>query len=243
MNRRFAALTLTGALSLSLLSGCVGPQESGPAQTPTPAPTPTVSTAPVEPPAQTPDAAPSELPADPGESAAPSPEPAGPSESPEATEVVKPVETPTASPAPSPTPSETPAPSPSESIQPEASKVQSIWAELSGQERPELMDLDDALLSDLYGIESGDVVEYVGKMPFMNVNVTEFLIARCAPGKADAVKAACERRLEDLKAGGLYPSSLELVDNYKLVVNGDYVLFAIDEHADEMVKTFNDYTK
>ena len=121
--------------------------------------------------------------------------------------------------------------------------VQSIWNEVSGLERPQLMDVDAALLSDLYGIESSDLVEFIAKMPLMSAHVTEFLIAQCAPGRVDAVKAACESRLETLKAGNLYPETLKLVDNYKLVTSGDYLLFCIDEYADQMVEAFNTYAK
>ena len=121
--------------------------------------------------------------------------------------------------------------------------MQSVWNQVSGLERPELMDIDSALLSDLYGIDSADVVEFIGKMPMITANVTEFVIIQAAPGKADTVKAACESRLETLKGGGQYPANQVLVDNYKLIVNGDYVLFCIDEHADTMAEAFNSYTK
>ena len=131
--------------------------------------------------------------------------------------------------------------SPSES--PSASVVQSIWNQVSGLERPEMMDLDAALLSDLYGIDPADLVEFVAKMPLVSANINEFLIAQCAPGRVDAVKAACESRLETLKAGNLYPETLKLVDNYKLVTSGDYLLFCIDEYADQMVEAFNTYAK
>ena len=80
-------------------------------------------------------------------------------------------------------------------------------------------------------------------MPLMSAHVNEFLIAQCAPGRVDAVKAACEARLETLKAGNMYPETLTLLENYKLVTSGDYILFCIDEHADAMVEAFNTYAK
>ena len=39
------------------------------------------------------------------------------------------------------------------------------------------------------------------------------------------------------------PEQLELVQNYKLVTNGNYILFAVSEYADEAVTAFNAYTK
>ena len=238
MNKKFIALALSGALTLSLLAACGSPDAEGttpPVSTPpateslTPTPTPTPEVTPSETPEPTESAQPSETP-EPSESTQPS-ESQKPSESPKPSETQKPSE--------SPKPSESQQPSES----PSASVVQSIWNEVSGLDRPDMMDMDAALLSDLYGIESSDLVEFIGKMPLMSAHVNEFLIAQCAPGRVDAVKATCEARLETLKAGNMYPETLTLLENYKLVTSGDYILFCIDEHADAMVEAFNTYAK
>ena len=238
MNKKFIALALSGALTLSLLAACGSPDAEGttpPVSTPpateslTPTPTPSPEVTPSETPEPTESAQPSETP-EPSESTQPS-ESQKPSESPKPSETQKPSE--------SPKPSETQKPSES----PSASVVQSIWNEVADLDRPDMMDMDAALLSDLYGIESSDLVEFIGKMPLMSAHVNEFLIAQCAPGRVDAVKAACEARLETLKAGNMYPETLTLLENYKLVTSGDYILFCIDEHADAMVEAFNTYAK
>ncbi len=238
MNKKFIALALSGALTLSLLAACGSPDAEGttpPVSTPpateslTPTPTPSPEVTPSETPEPTESAQPSETP-EPSESTQPS-ESQKPSESPKPSETQKPSE--------SPKPSESQQPSES----PSASVVQSIWNEVADLDRPDMMDMDAALLSDLYGIESSDLVEFIGKMPLMSAHVNEFLIAQCAPGRVDAVKAACEARLETLKAGNMYPETLILLENYKLVTSGDYILFCIDEHADAMVEAFNTYAK
>ncbi|MCI5927706.1 MAG: DUF4358 domain-containing protein [Pseudoflavonifractor capillosus] len=238
MNKKFIALALSGALTLSLLAACGSPDAEGttpPVSTPpateslTPTPTPSPEVTPSETPEPTESAQPSETP-EPSESTQPS-ESQQPSESPKPSETQKPSE--------SPKPSESQQPSES----PSASVVQSIWNEVADLDRPDMMDMDAALLSDLYGIESSDLVEFIGKMPLMSAHVNEFLIAQCAPGRVDAVKAACEARLETLKAGNMYPETLILLENYKLVTSGDYILFCIDEHADAMVEAFNTYAK
>lgn len=238
MNKKFIALALSGALTLSLLAACGSPDAEGttpPVSTPpateslTPTPTPSPEVTPSETPEPTESAQPSETP-EPSESTQPS-ESQKPSESPKPSETQKPSE--------SPKPSESQQPSES----PSASAVQSIWNEVADLDRPDMMDMDAALLSDLYGIEPSDLVEFIGKMPLMSAHVNEFLIAQCAPGRVDAVKAACEARLETLKAGNMYPETLTLLENYKLVTSGDYILFCIDEHADAMVEAFNTYAK
>ena len=226
MNKKFIALALSGALTLFLLAACGSPYAEGT--------TPPVSTPPAT------------------ESLTPTPTPSPevtPSETPEPTESAQPSETPEPSestqPSESQQPSESPKPSESQqpSESPSASVVQSIWNEVADLDRPDMMDMDAALLSDLYGIESSDLVEFIGKMPLMSAHVNEFLIAQCAPGRVDAVKAACEARLETLKAGNMYPETLILLENYKLVTSGDYILFCIDEHADAMVEAFNTSAK
>ena len=250
MNKKFIALALSGALTLSLLAACGSPDAEGttpPVSTPpateslTPTPTPSPEVTPSETPEPTESAQPSETPG-PSESTQPS-ESQKPSESPKPSESQKPSESPkpseTQKPSESPKPSESQQPSES----PSASVVQSIWNEVADLDRPDMMDMDAALLSDLYGIESSDLVEFIGKMPLMSAHVNEFLIAQCAPGRVDAVKAACEARLETLKAGNMYPETLTLLENYKLVTSGDYILFCIDEHADAMVEAFNTYAK
>ena len=251
MNKKFLALALSGALTLSLLAACGSPDAAGstpPVSTPpiteslTPAPSDTPEVTPSETPEPSESVQPSETP-EPSESTQPS-ESQKPSESPAPSQSQKPVES--TKPSESQKPSESPKPSESQKPveSPSASVVQSIWNQVSGLQRPEMMDLDAALLTDLYGIDSADLVEFVAKMPMVSANITEFLIAQCAPGRVDAVKAACQARLETLQSSGSqYPETAALLDNYKLVTSGDYLLFCIDEHADAMVEAFNTYAK
>lgn len=171
-------------------------------------------------------------------------------------------------------PSEAPAPSVEPTVEPEASKepvqstpietpaepvqsapadngsaelsAQDVWNSISaGRELPDFMDLDDGLLSDLYGIDAADLDSYAAKVPMINVKATEFFIAKVKSGKMDAVKAGIAKRQADLDEqwSSYLPDQLELVQNYKLVESGDYVLFAIYEDADDIVKAFEDCVK
>lgn len=227
-----SALALTGALTLTL-AAC-GPKE--PAATPTPEATGTP--APVESvsPTETPEALPTEsvnVVTPPTETDA----------------VIKPLETqapvqtpPVQSnePAPSAAPSEAPSEAPAE-----GSKVQAVWSAIEKRELPSFQDLDDELLSDFYGVDPADLVEYICKIPFMNTQATEFFIAQVQPGKMDAVKAALEARQADLleQWKQYLPAQLELVENYQLVTSGDYILFAVTEYADGVVSDFNSAVK
>ncbi|MGI5972428.1 MAG: DUF4358 domain-containing protein [Oscillospiraceae bacterium] len=219
---RLSALVLSGALTLSLLAACGGKDTDA---TPTPEAT--------DPPAVT-------------ESLTPSPEP---SETPAAG-----TQTPdTNAPAATDKPAETQKPSVTQkpSAAPDSGAAQNvsvstIWDKVSAElELPGLMDLDDDLLSSLYGISAADLEEYVAKTPMMNVQSTEFFIAKVKAGKMDTVKAGIAKRQADLVAQWkqYLPAQLELVENYKLVTSGDYVMFAIADGVDSAVTAFNSCTK
>lgn len=237
-NQKWTALALAGVMSLSLLAACTQtggeltpPTTTAPAtEEPSATPAPDVTEEPSESPDATP--APSEEPEESGEPSASTP----PSSS------QRPDETPAPTPEPTPEPTQEPSATPAPSGD---ASVSDIWAAIEASaEFPSLMDVNDTILSDLYGIDAaGDLEEYVAKMPLMNVSATEFFVAKVKDGRMDAVKDACEARAETLKGGNLYPSTVELVENYKLIANGDYLLFCIAENADQVVEIFNSYTK
>ncbi|NCB64055.1 MAG: DUF4358 domain-containing protein [Clostridia bacterium] len=77
----------------------------------------------------------------------------------------------------------------------------------------------------------------------MSGNINEFFIAKVADGKMDTVKAACEARQKNLAGGFLYPSQTELVNNYKIVTSGSYLLFCITDDTDAAVQAFDTYAK
>ncbi len=182
-----------------------------------------------------------------------------PTDTPAVSESVQPSNTPVPSQEPSVEP-EVSAPAESQPVQtaptetqpaesaPAASELsaEDIWNTVSaGKELPDFMDLDDGLLSDLYSIDAADLDSYVAKVPMINVKATEFFIAKVKSGKMDAVKEGIAKRQADLdEQWSMYlPDQLELVQNYKLVDSGDYVMFAVTEYADDIVKSFEDCVK
>lgn len=243
-NQKWTALALAGVMSLSLLAACTQtggeltpPTTTAPAtEEPSATPAPDVTEEPGESPDATP--APSEEPEESGEPSASTP----PTTSQQPSQTPAPTPEPTPDPTPDPTeePSETPAPSGD-------AAVSDIWAAIEASaEFPSLMDVNDTILSDLYGIDAaGDLEEYVAKMPLMNVSATEFFVAKVKDGRMDAVQSALEARQDSLEEqwSNYLPEQLALVQNYKLVTNGNYILFCIAENADQVVEIFNSYTK
>ena len=242
MNHRFLALALAGTMTFGLLTACGGGNGDGISQTPdavttppaveSPTPAPESSSPIVE---ESPDASP--------ESSAPVDESAAPSSTPTAkpSASAKPTTQPTATPKPTAKPTPTPTPE----SKPQTNAVQSTWDDISKLSLPNLTAMDDATLSAMYGINASDLEEYVCMMPLMGVHSTEFFIAEVKDGKMDTVKAGIAKRQADLDAqwSQYLPDQYELVKNYKLVTNGNYVLFAISEYADKAVSIFDSYTK
>lgn len=242
MNHRFLALALAGTMTFGLLTACGGGNGDGISQTPDAVTTPPAveSTTPapessspiVE---ESPDASP--------ESSAPVEESAAPSSTPTAkpSASAKPTTQPTATPKPTAKPTPTPTPE----SKPQTNAVQSTWDDISKLSLPNLTAMDDATLSAMYGINASDLEEYVCMMPLMGVHSTEFFIAEVKDGKMDTVKAGIAKRQADLDAqwSQYLPDQYELVKNYKLVTNGNYVLFAVSEYADKAVSIFDSYTK
>ena len=249
---RLAALALAGALSFTLLAACSGGGEAAPETTPPASTEPVESAEPTEPvePTVIPDPSPEATepaageespapdggtPADPGSSGPSRPETPESSQPPAQTPQASPSQEPSAEPSQEPEPSEAPG----------SSVVQSVWNDIAALDIPSLADVDAATLTALYGIDSADLEEYVCKIPLMNVQATEFFIAQVKDGRMDAVKAGVEARQADLEAqwSQYLPDQLELVEGYQLVINGNYILFAISEYASDAVSVFNSYTK
>lgn len=239
MNRRFLALALAGTLTLSLLTACGGGSDTPDTQT-TP---PTVESASPAPESSAPVA--ETTPAVPESSAPVTEESQAPESTPSSKPSAAPTTKPTQKPAESAKPSATPAPTPTPESKPETDVVASVWNDISALELPSMTELDDSLLSSLYGIDAADLVSYECYMLLMGVHATEFFVAEVKDGKMDTVKAGIAKRQADLDTqwSQYLPEQYELVKNYKLVTNGNYVLFAIGEQADQAVSIFNSYTK
>ena len=145
----------------------------------------------------------------------------------------------TAKPQPQPTPQ-------SPATENKGPAVSDVASAVEGALAPEgqMMSLTDSDLSSLYGLDSSSVEGFVGKVPMMNVKATEYLVVKAVSGKAETVKNGMLKRQADLDATWkqYLPEQYELVKNYKLVTNGDYVLFAVGENAQAAVDAFNSAT-
>ncbi len=106
------------------------------------------------------------------------------------------------------------------------------------------MDASFALDSYYPALTEADFADFVLYVPEASANIEEILVAKVAAGKLDAVKKACESRIQGIKADAeQYAATGAYVDSYKLVTEGDWLLFCVCEKPADAVKAFQDAVK
>ncbi len=95
---------------------------------------------------------------------------------------------------------------------------------------PMLMAAGETELKDLYAIDPAVVEEYGVYIPMMMVQATEFAVFKAAGEEnVQAVLDGINKRLDYLLEswGNYLPDQLELVQNHKLLVQGEYIMFIV----------------
>lgn len=183
------------------------------------------------------------------ESVSPSPE-SSPSASPEAS----PSEQPEASPSESAQPGKTPEPSPSPSEKPKpdkkpepSEKPKSLSSGdivdfmLEQVEQPASLDMSAEQMEEAYGIDPDILENFAVRAPFVNIKSNELALFKVKKAKdAAAVKKGIEKRAGDIQKSfeSYLPDQYENSKNYRVVTQGNYVLFIISESADDLEKAF-----
>ncbi|MFX3636560.1 MAG: DUF4358 domain-containing protein [Candidatus Pristimantibacillus sp.] len=178
--------------------------------------------------------------AKPSTTSKPTKEPA-PNKKPSTNVESKPSHTPKPIQTPAPTKKPTPTKAPVEKM-PSASDM--IDGMLEEVEQPSLMTMDADMMKDTYAIDASLLEEYSIRFPMMNVKATEIAVFKVKNSKnIDAVKEGMAKRAAGIqKQFETYlPDQYENAKNYKVVTNGNYVLFIISESASDLEKAFNTY--
>ncbi|WP_150106584.1 DUF4358 domain-containing protein [Paenibacillus sp. JDR-2] len=109
-------------------------------------------------------------------------------------------------------------------------------------EQPRQAELDADGVKNLYHLDPALLEAYSINTPLMNVKTNEVAVLKVKDAKdLETVKKAVEQRAADVQKQfeSYLPDQYENAKNYKTAVQGSYVLFVIDEHADEMAAAFN----
>ena len=107
---------------------------------------------------------------------------------------------------------------------------------------PMTMPVGEVELQDFYGMSTDMVEDYAIILSAMNVHATEIIMVEAKEGKLDDVKAALDKRMEDVERiwSTYLPDQYELVKNRKTLESGNYVAIVIAEKADEIMKVITD---
>lgn len=152
--------------------------------------------------------------------------------------------TPQPSPEPTPEPSPEPAPQPSPEPSPEppaaaAPTCSELFTTITsdGNERPSMQDVNDNMLSALYGIDASLLEDYCAKVPLMNVKVNEIVILKVKDSQnVSTVKAALQSRKDSVvqQFEQYLQDQLEIAQAGVVGTSGNYVYLIMDEHASSM---------
>ena len=116
-----------------------------------------------------------------------------------------------------------------------------VAAMLKSVEQPALIDLNADDVRSLYGIDPEILAEFTVKAPLMNVKTNEIAVFKVKKTEdVAAVKKGMEKRAADVRQTfeNYLQDQYENAKNYKIVAQGDYVLFLISESADDLEKAF-----
>jgi len=120
-------------------------------------------------------------------------------------------------------------------------KINEIVTKLMEYENmmPASMPLDATMINDLYQLPEENYDACAVQMPMMMVHATEFAIFWAAEGKLDTVLEKIEARQDALVSTWEHylPDQYELVQNYKVMVNGDLVVFLVCRDIETISKT------
>lgn len=122
-----------------------------------------------------------------------------------------------------------------------------VDAILSKVEQPSLMALEGDAVKDIYTtLDQALVEDFTIMMPMMNVKTNEIAVFKVKDAKdIPAIeKAIADRATNVQKQFETYlPDQYENAKNYKVVTEGNYVLFVISEASDAIIEQFQALVK
>ncbi len=99
------------------------------------------------------------------------------------------------------------------------------------------MAIEEAQLTDVYGVKAEDVEEFLGEAPMISAHVDTFLAVKAKAGRGEEVeKALTQYRDYVAENAMMYPMNMAKVQAAKVIRQGDYVFYlmlgAIDDRLD-----------
>lgn len=126
--------------------------------------------------------------------------------------------------------------------------MNNIWDEINaelGENIPSAQEASEKNLSDIYGLDIEDLDEYNCYISDDENKPDEIFIAKVKTGKMSDVEAAVRNRQRVLEEKWKDDAKDEKgkVSKYKLITNGNYLIYVVSDKADNISDIFNKYTK
>jgi len=105
-----------------------------------------------------------------------------------------------------------------------------------------MLNASDKELKDVYGLEPKTIKTYAVKLPLENKSATEIAIFEAnTPDDILTIKAAINKRIDALKIiwKTTNPEQYKLVENNKIIIHNNYILFVISDYSDYIQNVFD----
>lgn len=99
--------------------------------------------------------------------------------------------------------------------------------------------IDEQMLTDMYGLDETLVKQFVAEIPMMSAQIDETIIVEVVDGKVAEVEALILARQQALMEGAFYPELVEFVENYSMSTQGNYIIFSVGHNAEAFTTAFN----
>ncbi len=121
-----------------------------------------------------------------------------------------------------------------EQKEPEVADILKAVQDAYGEDYLPDTDLDEAALSDFFGLDMSLVDSFAAQMPMISAQPDRVIIAKAAEGKADELEAALEGlRTALVEDKMIYPINIAKTQASVVVRNGDYVAFFLLGASDD----------
>lgn len=108
-------------------------------------------------------------------------------------------------------------------------------------EQPIIAEMESDMIKDSYYIDPELLEEFAIRYSMISIKSNEVAILKVKDAKnIDTVKEGIKKRAEDIQKQFEWylPDQYENAQNYRIVTNGNYILFVISESADDLEKAF-----
>lgn len=126
--------------------------------------------------------------------------------------------------------------------------MNNIWDDIKaelGENIPSAQQTSEKNLSDIYGLDTDDLEDYRSYISDDDGKSDEIFVAKVKTGKMSDVEAAVRNRQKVLeeKWKDEAKDEKDKVSKYKLITNGNYLMYIVSDDADKVSDIFNKYTK